>query len=211
MGEHEGELLASYPADLATVSEVTHYRSTWIVSSIDGVRSMGLYDRYRSELARVDREQTPGAEEVITSLLANTWLPIRFALAHYLAVERLGISEERWYQAMLTSEGGQVRRAWHAQIIAAAQRPDAAAWELLPQVPKWWPRSAQGGGMALYRLGPTEARIDYHKCALLDVPVFRHTTRAVLFVYLSHFCSQLSATTLPKRKPGAASYVFRWR
>jgi len=172
---------------------------------------MGLYDRYRAELARIDREQTPGAEEQITSVLANTWLPVQIAQAHYLAVERLKLSEEQWFQAMLTADGGQVRRTWHAQIIAAAQKPDAVAWELLPQIPKWWPRSAQGGGMALYRLGPKEARIDYYKCMLLDVPMFRDSTRAVLSIFLGHFCPQLSATMLPNRKPGCASFVFRWR
>lgn len=210
LGDQEGELLASFPADLASATEVSHYRSTWIVSSIDCVRSIGQYDRYRDALRRVDREHTPGAEEAIVSALANSWLPIQFAYAHYLALDRLGISEEAWFQAMLTAEGGHVRRTWHAQIIAAAQKPDAAAWGLLPQIPKWWPRSAQGGGMALYRLGPQEARVDYHKCMLLDLPLFLHSSRSVLSIFLSHFCPQLSASTLPHRKPGRASFVFRW-
>jgi hypothetical protein len=209
--EQDEELLASHPADLSSVGEVTAYRTTWLVSSRELLRSAGYEDRYLAALRRIDREELPGAEDALLSVVANNWIPIDLAHAHYRACDAAGMSESELNAALITVDGGQVRRTWHAQIIAAAQRPDAETWPLLSQVPKWWPRGAQGGGMAVYRGGPKQARFEYLGCSLLDIPYFRASTRGVLAVFLGRFCRELTCTVSGNPKQGHSSFTFRWR
>lgn len=211
MPEHDEELISSQPADLSTAGEVTAYRSTWLVSSRDVVRAAGYYDGYCAAIRRMDREEEPGAEETLLSMLANVWIPVRIARVHYRACGESGISESEMQKARITADGGQVRRTWHAQIIAAAQKPDAAAWPLLAQIPKWWPRSAMGGGVAVYRQGAMQARIEYRGCSLLDIPFFRDSTKGVLEMFLGHFCKDLTVSVSGNQKQGQASFNFRWR
>jgi hypothetical protein len=211
MPEQEEELFASQPADFSTVTPVTHYRSTWIVSSQDCVRSTGMFEQYRAALRRIDREEVPGAEDLILSAVANTWVPIAIARAHYLACDALGLSDREVLAALITADGGQVRRTWHAQIIAAAQKPDAAPWQLLPQIPKMWPRTAQGGGLAVFRLGPQQARIEYRACPLFDSTFYRYAVRAVLFIFVGHFCRDLVLTPVSFSKQGNAAIQLLWR
>jgi hypothetical protein len=207
----EEELLAAQPADLSSAVEVSEYRTTWIVSSTECLRSVGLYDRYRAALRRIDREEQPGVEDAIVALVANNWIPIALARTHYRACDALGMTESELLAAMVTADGGQVRRTWHAQIIAAAQKPAAAPWLLLPQIPRWWPRTASGGALAVYRQGPQQARIEYRGCSLFDIPFYRDSVRGVLSVFVSHFVKDLSISTVPLQKAGNASFVLRWR
>jgi hypothetical protein len=211
MPPSDDELVASHPTGSSAATEVTAYRSTWLVSSREALRVAGYEARYWAAVRRIDREDEPGAEEALVALVANAWTPIRIARAHYRACGESGISESEMQRARLSTEGGQVRRNWHAQIIAAAQKPDAEAWPLIAQIPKWWPRAAQGGSVSVYRQGPTQARIEYRGCSLLDIPFFRDSNKNVIAAFLSHFCKDLSSSVSGNHKQGQASFTFRWR
>src|SRR5689334_7372978 len=106
--DQEEELLASQPADISAAGAVTEYRSTWIVSSLGCIRSIGQFERYREVLQRLDREELPGAEEAILSAVANEWVPIRLARVHYQACDALGLSEREVLASAITADGGQV-------------------------------------------------------------------------------------------------------
>jgi hypothetical protein len=205
------ELVSSCPADLSTATELTAYRSTWLLASREALGAAGYEARYWEAVRRIDREEEPGAEEALRSLLANTWAPVGIACVHYRACGDSGISESEMHDARLSAEGGQVRRNWHAQIVAAAQKPEVDAWSLIAQVPKWWPRMAQGGGVAVYRQGPTQARIEFCACSLLEIPFYRDSTKNIVAVLLDHFCKDLGSSVRWNPKQGQASFIFHWR
>jgi hypothetical protein len=207
----EERLLASYPADLSSVTRVTEYRSTWIAASRDLLLSLGLFDRYESALRRIDRERCPGAEEAILSAVANAWLSMPVVRAHYDACQTLGLSESEVLANALSEEGGQVRRAWHAQLIAAAQKPGVTSFTMLSQVPKWWARYANGGGMAVYQQGPQQARMEYRACELFEVPYYIHAVRATLVSFASRFCKELTVKSAAQPSAEVFSFVLRWR
>lgn len=211
MPPSDEELLSSYPADLSTATELTAYRSTWLLSSREALCAAGYEARYWEAVRRIDREEEPGAEEALRSLLANTWTQLGIARAHYRACGDSGISESEMHSARLSAAGGQVRRNWHAQIVAAAQKPETEVWSLIAQVPKWWPRMAQGGGVAVYRQGPTQARLEFRACSLLEIPFYRDANKNVVAVLLDHFCKDLSSSVRWNPKQGRqASFFFHW-
>ena len=52
-------------------------------------------------------------------------------------------------------------------------------WVVFEQFPRFWKRSFEGGGVAVYKHGPKEADIVYASCVLLESPYFRSALRGV--------------------------------
>ena len=80
-----GTPIVSLPGPRVTIPWVTQYRSTWIVSGLDGLRYAGYLDRY-TELLGPHRDQ-------LLTCVAGIWLPIDVAFTHYDACERLRIPD----------------------------------------------------------------------------------------------------------------------
>ena len=66
------------PIDL--IPPTTRFRSTWIVSSLEGLRERGCFDRYERQL--IDYR------DAILSAVAGVWLPVDVVRAHYEACEK---------------------------------------------------------------------------------------------------------------------------
>jgi len=152
------EPLADYHSPLGpTVVEI---RGTLIVSSLETLRTLGLFDRY---LACLPADQ----HDRVLYILAASWVPIEIAMAHYEACEAMQLNEAELenigrhvsQRIMGTFLGTMVRTA--ASILAPDRVP-------LRQYPRLWERVLRGGSCSVSALGPDDARIESR-----GVPMFR--------------------------------------
>jgi hypothetical protein len=194
-------LVSPFPGPRGSVPLVTQFRSTWIVTSLASLRCHGHFDRYRALLRQ--------HEDEILSCVAGTWLPIAVARAHYETCDGLDLSNDE-LAAMARGDGGAVRRAWYAGLIANMDRAAVTRWTVLSQLQRLWSRGAVGGAVAVFRLGPREARVEYVACELFDIPHFYRATRAVLVVLGEHLDPGVTVHALPQPAPGEAAYRMQW-
>jgi hypothetical protein len=195
------ELILPFPGPRKGIPTATAFRSTWVVSSLESLRSGGPWERYLEQLLE-------HRDEVLSSV-AGVWLPMSVARAHYRACDALGLSSEE-VAALGRGPGGQVRRAWYATFIAAVGKPDASAWPILSQLDRMWQRSANGGAVAVFRLGARQVRIEYVGCELFDIPYFRQAVRTVLLALADHFGGRSVVRTVPQPTSDECHYHMQW-
>jgi MarR family len=172
------DVILAFPGPIESIAPATEFRSTWLASSLEGLRGHRHFDRYLSLLS--------GHHDEILNAVAAAWIPLAIARAHYEACELLALNADE-IEAM-ARDAGSIRRQWYSTIIATAQRGDTTIWTMLSQLHKYWLRSANGGAVAVFRLGPNRARVDYVRCGLFEIRYFREASRVVLLLLLEHLC-----------------------
>lgn len=186
-------------ASVERAAHATAFRSTWIVSSLEALRTSEHWDAYLASL-RNHREE-------ILSAVAGSWIPMDVACAHYRACDALGLSSA---EVVAVVERGDVRRAWWAPYIALAKRA-SSPWEVLFLLDRLWRRSADGGAVSVVRVGDEQARIDFSGCELFDIPYFREAVRVVLAALLGHICEHSDVRILPHAAPGSGRFDALWK
>jgi hypothetical protein len=156
------ECLIAPPARLEPVTQV---RSTLLQSSLNTLRDQGLFARYEAVLETRYREQILGS-------LAPEWLPLSVAEAHYAACEVLGLSPEQM-QRIGEAVGDRIQGTFLGTLVRRARTVGLTPWLLLGQFARLWERLMMGGGSALYKVGPKDARVEVHKLALARFAYFR--------------------------------------
>jgi hypothetical protein len=182
------------------IKPVTKVRSTFVIGSIDTMRAAGQYDAYARLLADADRE-------TLLNAVPATWLPVSVATTHYAACDRLGIpaaEASRRGRAALERLGGLV----YGTAVGMAKQAGATPWTVLPALQRFWNRAYDGGGIAVYRSGPKDARIDLVSCALCQVPYYRHALGGLLEGLTALFCTKLYLREMTQPR-GADSVSFR--
>jgi hypothetical protein len=185
------EVLLPFPGGVARgrVPEATQFRTTWLSFSIKGLRQRGLFDRYLSLLEPAHRAE-------ILSMVAGSWRPVELALAHYEACDRLGLSAEE--QVRFGRETGiGVHGTLFGALMRLAKEAGVTPWTALAHAHATWDRSWVGGGMAVYRYGPKEARIEYAGYPIARVPHCRNGVRGVLLGVLETFAARAYVHEIP--------------
>ena len=190
-----------FPCAREDVPRATEFRSTWLASSLEDLRLQGHFERYLTLLES-------HREEILTSVAA-TWIPLAVARSHYRACDALRLSAEQI--ETMARGGGSVRKAWYANTIAAAQRPDTTIWTVLPQLQKLWLRSANGGAVAVHQLDSNSAHVHYVGCELFSNGYFREAFRAVLLLLMRHVEPHAALATLPGGKADEVEFRLSWR
>ena len=151
-------LVAGYAKSKSEVTEMTHVRSTWLLSSALTLREHGYFDRYAALLEPAWREQ-------IVEAVTGVWLPVAAFQAHYRACDLLEIPEREQ-----VGMGGHVTKRAAGIVmklgIRMAREAGVTPWTALAQAPPLFTRVARGGAVAVYQVGPKEARVE-----LLGYPV----------------------------------------
>lgn len=151
-----------HPAGKAPL--VSEIRSTLVVSSLQSLRTHGLFDRYVAELAPKDRDALLG-------LIAGTWIPLATAEPHYRALDRLQLSTD-----VVESIGGdvaqRVNKTLLSTIIRASRSAGVTPWTLLSHVHRFRELSWRGSDIAVYKLGPKDARFEWVAQPLAEIPYF---------------------------------------
>jgi hypothetical protein len=177
-----GEVLVPFSHERGQVPEATHIRSTMIASSVATLRARGLLDAYRSHLDPAYRDELPGT-------VAGFWLPIEHGVAHYEACDRLRLTA-----AELLSIGESVSERVTKSALSFAVKLAAGGgvspWTILPHSRRLWERIFQGSSLAVYKLGPKEARIELVAWQLARIEYNRISFRGILRSMTLPFCAQ---------------------
>lgn len=194
------EALVAATASTALASE---FRSTWLSSSVRALKERELWDRYL-------RHVPPAHRDVIEMHVAGMWLPIDVAHAHYTACDRLGLSATELYDI-----GREVSDRLHATILSvvvrAAKSAGASPWAVLERTPRLWRRIWIGGDIALYKLGPKEARLEAYAWPVARYDYIQHGMRGVLHALIEMFCRVAYVRQLSERcTPDKLAYQISW-
>jgi hypothetical protein len=185
------------------VDPLANVRSTILIASLNNIKSAGHYDTYIRHLPGEHRREL--LEQVV-----GTWTPVEAALAHYTACDALGLSEHT-----ATAFGRQtVERIGTSLVgtgIRMAKQAGATPWTFCPHVQRFWARGYDGGGIAVYKLGPKDARFDLIQFSLCASAFYRSALGGWLGGLLQLFCTTLYLHEMrAPRGRDSASYRAQW-
>jgi hypothetical protein len=185
------------------VAVATEVRSSLIFSSLQSLRSHGLFDRYVSLVA-------PEFRDTILNSVAGVWLPMRVGVAHYQACEDLGIPAAD--QVAIGHEvGNRIQGSLVGMLLRSARGAGATPWTVLGQLDRLWDRVFRGGaGPLVMRRGPKEARVELIGLPLLGVPYFRHAYRGTFLAGLELFSNKVYVHEGARRLDGTAEFRVSW-
>lgn len=163
------ECLIAAPSPL---DPVTHVRSTLIQSSLNSLRELELFDLYLKQL-------DPSYRDDILGSLAPEWLPVEMALAHYRACDDLELSPEEMHR-IGQHVGDRIQGTFLGTLVRRARILGLNPWLPLNHFERLWSRLMTGGGIALYKVGPKDARIEVYRLPLARFPYFRHAFCGVI-------------------------------
>lgn len=188
IGKRE-EVFLPFPAERSTIALATEFRSTWLISSMRSLKERGLFEHYMKELP-------PDLHETMTSLVAGVWIPVKIAVAHYEACDRLGTSYVD--QLNLGREASTRAQATvFSTMLRLTKQAGVTPWTVLAQVQRLWDRMFKGGGVGAWKLGPKEARVEFVGCPIAKVPYFRVGLQGVLLGVGEMFCQKLYLQEIP--------------
>lgn len=145
--------------------KVVSVRSTLIQSSLNTLRLRGHFDRY---CALID----PAHKATILETLAPEWLPIATGIAHYAACDGLRLSGQELINVG-EDVGTRIQGTFIGTMVRRARTIGLTPWVLMGQFERLYERLLQGGGVAIYQLGPKDVRIEIHGLPLSRFEYFR--------------------------------------
>jgi hypothetical protein len=171
------------------VRPATKFRSTWLTSSLRALKTRERLDEY---LLRLPKEH----HDAVTNSVAGVWLPVDVATAHYDACDRLQLPA-----AELFLIGHEVHHATQGTVfgtmLKVAKGAGVTPWTALSQCQRLWDRVWIGGGLAVFKLGPKEARIEFVGWPCAGSAYIRHAMRGVVCGMLELFCTKVYVKDLP--------------
>jgi hypothetical protein len=160
----------------------TAFRSTWLSASLGRLRERGLLQRYQELLPATHHD-------AVLRSIAGTWLPAEIAVAHYRALDGLGDGHAEMIQG-----GREITRRLEKTIFAlgfrAARELGVTPWSTLRMLPTIFEREWRGGGMAVFRLAPKDARIEFAGFPCAPVPYCRIGMRGVIMAMCEPVCTK---------------------
>jgi hypothetical protein len=181
---HEEVVVPLRAASTAAVPPVTHVRSTLLAASILSVRSRGHLDAYLTHLP-------PALHETVLQSVAGSWIPLDVAVAHYRAADRLGLRSDEQYE-LGRGVAERVQNSVLGTLGRVAKGAGVTPWIGLEYFQRLWDRVLLGGSVAVYRLGPKEARAEgYGIPTLAEIPYFRNSFRGMFAGSGLLFCNKM--------------------
>jgi hypothetical protein len=180
---------------------VTRVRSTLLISSVQSLRSRGLFDRYLEHLPRELQEPILGA-------VAGTWVDVEVAAAHYRACDALSLSVLDQV-AMGGTVGDSVNGTFLRTVFHIARTTGITPWVALKQYTKLWERIFDSGDLEVDKLGPKEALVQMYGLPLFSIPYFRVALRGMHQTGFSLFCTKCYMTDLSST-PTSHAYRAAW-
>ncbi len=177
-------------------------RSTLLISSLETLREHGHYPRY---LERLD----PRHRDAVVYAVAGTWLPMEIAFAHYNACEALALGPDAQL-AMYRGAGTRSLGTVLGTAVKLAKGVGVNPWTFLSQLDRAFFRAFQGGSVAVYRLGPKEARAEAANHPLLTIPYFRRGLGIVLERQLALFCRSIFVKLVDANPSTTVAYRASW-
>lgn len=188
------ETVVPFRAHPSRMGIATVVRSTLVVASIQSLRTRRLYDKYAARLAEDHRE-------ALTTAVAGVWIPMSLAVAHYRACEamRLCVGEQL---DIALEVGMQLHGTFLGAMLRLAKAVGVTPWAALGYSGKLYERLFRGGGIAVTRTGPKDARVDLVGNPLCEIEYFRIGVRGVYVAALELFCERITSHEIARRHQG---------
>jgi hypothetical protein len=167
----------------------TRFRSTWLSSSVRALRERKLFDAYLGHLPAEFRD-------AILNTVVGVWLPVQVAEAHYDACDKLGLSAQD-IMAIGSAVGLYAQGIVFSVAINLAKGAGVTPWLLLPRLPEVWYRIWIGGGVAIYKVGPKDARLEIGGWTCARTTYCRVAMRGVLQGLTELFCARAYVREVP--------------
>ncbi len=182
---------------------IRHARSTVLIGSLATIRELGRIAEYESRLSAPHRD-------ILFNLVAGTWVPIEVAYAHYDACEYLNFPVEQQVangRATFDKTSGTLL----GTVIRMAKEAGVSPWNIFPQFQRFWSRGYDGNGVAVFKMGPKEARVEVVQNRLCDSRYYRNALRGLVLGVTDLFCSKSYSTEKPgMRVPMAMTFRVQW-
>ena len=169
-------------------------RSTLVAASIQSLRARGHHDRYARLLGEADRNE-------LAIAVSGVWIPMPLAAAHYRACESLRLCVGEQLDVAL-KVGMHLHGTFLGAMLRMARTVGVTPWGALAYTDKLYERLFRGGGIAVTRVGPKDARVNLVGNPLCETEYFRVGVRGVYQAALELFCERLSTHEIPRRYSG---------
>jgi hypothetical protein len=183
------------------VGPVTAVRGTLLLIDWRWLREHGLFEAYAVAL---------GKSRPLLDADAADWVPCPLGLAHWEALDALGLSREQQV-AMGTFMGEHAHNIVLATLVRLAGKLGMSPWPALSQCHKLWMRSWRGGGMAAYRTGAHSARIEVLEASVVESRCFRTGIVGTIVSGIAPFCRRpVVVEDADARTPTSISLRVSW-
>lgn len=180
--------MCPFPALPDAIGALTHVRGTLLASSIQSLRSRGLFERYSALLSNSHRDR-------VLNSVAGEWLSTEIALAHYSACDGLQLPADQQ-----VAMGHEVSRRMHETflglIVKMARGFGVTPWVVFPKINSLYLRMFRGGGIQITRLGPKDARVQTLGLVLLRIAYFRNAYLGMYEAGVAMFASNVQVRPL---------------
>ena len=148
--------------------ELRHVRGSLFVSSLAEIRSRGFEAAYRNALE-------PSAEHALLGTITATWLPLKFAMAHYAACESAMPAELAF--TIGAASGTRVQESILSPLLKVATGAGATPWSAFSHYPRLWSRIFDGAAATVTKTGPKDALVSIEDFPLARFAYFRNAFR----------------------------------
>jgi hypothetical protein len=197
------ETVVAFRGDPDAIAPSKHVRSTLVSSSLNALRKRGLLPKYEVLVP-------PAYRDALLSCVAGVWLPMEMGIAHYSTCEALGLATSEVYEIGM-DVSVQVQASFLATLAKMARSAGVTPWTGLSHFQRLWDRVLDGGGTAVYRVGPKDARVEIVSLPLVDIPYFRVAFRGFIVAGCNIFSTKAYGKDLPSvRGSGRVAYRIAW-
>jgi hypothetical protein len=144
------EVILPYPVERHRVPSVKRVRSGLLCSSIQSLRSRGLFDAYFEKLPARDRDR-------VLALTAAEWIDPELVFTHYDALDSLRLPGDQIEQIGV-EVAQHLQRGFLSVALRFAVESGVTPWAVLLRYQKLWERYFDGSAVAVWKVGPKDAR-----------------------------------------------------
>jgi len=182
-----GETILALPAK---VEPLRHVRSTIVIASVTNIRNSGRFAEY---VKRVPSEHHSALFESVAAM----WIPYGAAASHYIACDALGIPVDEQI-SMGRASVERVGATIAGTALRLAKQAGVTPLHLFPHLQRFWMRGYDGGALAVYQVGPKEARLELVQFPLCEIPFYRRALTGWTSALTAIFCQKLYMKELPQ-------------
>ena len=190
------EVFLSFPAPSRDrVLPTTRVKGTWVASAMRSLKASPYFEAYTREL-------DAATLAAMLAAMPGDWLDIALLLTHYDACDRLAIPADQI--ALIARETIHHAQGGVLAVSARAASSIATPWTLLAQLHRFWHRLFMGGGAAVFKLGPKEARVElvgFPGCRSLYCRISTRSIAQTAFEFISR---RAYVSELPRYKSSSS-------
>jgi hypothetical protein len=184
--------------------QLTRVRGSLIASSLQALRELGYFERYRALLPDARRE-------AVLHCAPNSWVAVDLAQVHYEACDALALSEPTT-RAVGEAVSQRIMGAFLGTMMRSGRAVDAlpSPWIPLKQYGRIVDRLLDGGSHVVTELGPKAALIESSGLSLLRIWYVRTAMLGITSGVAGLFAKSCTTSELPGADPEQIRISLHW-